>query len=191
MFEFDTGPLEQVEAVGDAIKLVEDHSADAGLDDELGALQAGGGGDVEGGTFGGIVGTRHLCDRVGLGMEHIGLGEAVGILAHIFKAGRGAVVAVGDNHGVLHQQGTHFAPLAIGVLGPNGGHAQIAPVDSVLFVVLFHHLPFNAQIYEEKTKICNKSMRNRLTTLQEGFCNNVAKMETKLLQTFVIEKFGV
>ena len=68
VFDLHARPFQQVYSVGRVVLLLVDHAADARLDDELGALDAGGGGDVEGSALAAVGGAGHLRDGVGLGV---------------------------------------------------------------------------------------------------------------------------
>ena len=58
----------------------------------------------------------------------VGLRHVVVVLADVLESRRRAVVAVADDHLVLHHQSPHLPADAVGVLGPYTGHAQIALV---------------------------------------------------------------
>jgi hypothetical protein len=66
-------------------------------------------------------------------MKDVGLGAIVFGLAIVLKAGGGSVIAVADDHLVLDEQATYLTALAVGVLRPNGGHAEIAVIEEFLF----------------------------------------------------------
>lgn len=140
MHAFDTCPAEQLYTVGDTIELVEYHTADSGLDNQLGTFDTRGGCDIERGAVAGIVAPGDLCDGVGLGMQDVRLGDAVLVLAYVLETGGGAVVTVGNNHLILDDYGPDLAALTIRILGPNSGHAQIALVEQFLFVMQCIHL---------------------------------------------------
>ena len=116
-----------------------DHSLDACLNDEFGTFDAGRGSDIEGGTVAGVVGTCQFGDGVGLGMKHVGLGHVAVVLADIFKTGRGAIVAIGDDGFVLDDKCSHLSAFTVGVLSPNSCHAYITAIEAILFQFLFCH----------------------------------------------------
>lgn len=155
MAYLDARAFKQFKAVGDTVKLIEHHPTYSALYDKLRAFKAGGCRDVESGAGRRIVACRNLGDGVGFGVEHVGLGDTVGILTHVFKAGGGAVEAVGYYHAVFDYQCSHLPAAAVGVFGPDAGHAQIAPVESVLLDV---HI--NCKISENSREIANFAVMN-------------------------------
>ena len=106
------------------------------LDDELGALDTGGIGDVDGSTYAALSAAGELGDGVGLGMEHIVLRQSVLILTDVLESHGRAVVAVRDDALILDDQGADLAALAVGVLRPDLSHTQIASVECELLIVL-------------------------------------------------------
>ena len=70
-------------------------------------------------------------------MEHIGFCYAI-FLADILKATWCAIVSVADNHFVLDDEGTYLTTLAVAVLAPYLCHSQVAKVEGVLFLRIFH-----------------------------------------------------
>ena len=127
--DFDVSPPQEVYAVCEAVVTGVNDAADACLDDELGTFDAGRVGDVERGTFRVVARTGNLGDGVGFGMKHVWLRHAVVVFADIFEAGRRAVVAVADNHLILHDECAHLPSGAIAVFAPNACHAQVAQVE--------------------------------------------------------------
>ena len=115
------------------------HTTYARLNNQLGTLDAGRCGDVECCSVA-VVGTFcHLGDGVGLGVQNIGLGFAHIILADVLKTRGGSVVAVRDYHLVLDDERTHLTTYAVGVLGPDARHTQVAAVKLSLFFFLVSH----------------------------------------------------
>lgn len=155
MAYLDACSLKQLKTVGDAVKLVEHHPPYSALDNQLGAFEAGRCRDIERGAGRRIVACRDLGDGIGLCVEHVWLGDAVGILAYIFKTGGCTVEAVGYYHAVFDYQCPHLPAAAVGVFGPNTGHAQIAPVESVLLDV---HI--TCKISENSREIANFAVMN-------------------------------
>lgn len=131
---FDVGSAKEVETVMEAIVAAENDAADAGLDDEFGAFDAGFVGDVECGTVGVVAAAGNLGDGVGFGVKNVGLGDVV-FFADIFETGGGAVVAVGDDHLVFDDECSNLTALAVGIFSPNGRHTEV-PVVEVMIV--FH-----------------------------------------------------
>lgn len=132
---FDLRSLEEVDTIGEPILLAVDDTLDTGLDNELGALYTRRCSDVERGAVGVVAAPGEFRYGIGLGMEDIGLGDVILILADILKTARSTIVAVGDNHLVLDDEGTHLPPNAVAVLSPYTGHAQIAVVEEELLVL--------------------------------------------------------
>lgn len=135
---FHSGATEQVDTVGDTVEFVENDPCDARLDNELGAVETWRGGDVERGTVARIVGSRHFGDGICLGVEDIGFGETRLVLANVFKTGRSAVETVGDDGAIFHQESSHFAAHAIGILRPYPSHSQITFVEQSLLPGVIH-----------------------------------------------------
>ena len=131
--DFDACATEEIDAVGETILTGVDDALDAALDDELGTLDAGAVGDVESGAIARIMALGDLGDGIGFGMENVGLGTIVVGLAIVFEACGRAVVAVADDHLFLDDETTYLTTLAVGVFGPDGGHAQIAVIEKFLF----------------------------------------------------------
>ena len=78
-------------------------------------------------------------------MQHVRLRHVVLILADILESAGRAVIAVADNHAVLHHQRANLTTLAVAVLCPDAGHLQIAQVKlQLLFLIhitsYFFHL---------------------------------------------------
>lgn len=94
MYALHSGAFEKVDAVAEAVKVVEHHTPYTSLDDKLRAFKARRCSDIEGLTFARVVAAGNLGDCVGLSMKHIRFGYAVGILAHILEACRRAVEAI-------------------------------------------------------------------------------------------------
>src|SRR5574344_368339 len=113
----DAGLLEHVaDGVEEGVIAAVDDLLDARVDDELGAGEAGGDGDVDGGTGDGGAVIGGLADRVLLGVDAQALVEALAgwnlagaTGATAFEAvegtARGAVVAGGEQVVVLHDHG--------------------------------------------------------------------------------------
>lgn len=133
-----TGAAKQVESICDTVQFVVHNPFDAGLDNQFGTLHTRRRGDVERRTVGGVIATGHLCDGICLSMKHIRLGKPRLILTDILKSRRGSVESVGDNHGVLDNDGTYLPSETVGILRPNRSHPQIATVEHFLLVGLFH-----------------------------------------------------
>ena len=132
-FHGDAGTAQEVGTVRQAVLPAVDNALDACLYDEFGTLYAGRVGDVEGGTVRIVARACNLGDGIGFGMKHIGVGDVVVVLAHVGETAWRTVVAVGYYHLVLHYECAHLPALAVTVLTPDGGHAQIAAVkDCVL-----------------------------------------------------------
>ena len=111
--QFYAGALEEFQAVGEAILPSVNYALDAGLYDEFGAFDAGRVGDVERSAAGVVARAGNLRYGIGFGVQHIGFGKPVLVLANVLEAGGRAVVAVADNHLVLHDERTHLAARAI------------------------------------------------------------------------------
>ena len=124
--DFDTGSLQQVDAICQTVLLTIYHPLDTRLDDEFGTLNTGRGRDIDGGTVAVIIRTGEFRNGIGLGMEHVRLRHIVLILADILKTCGRSVVAVADDHLILDHQSTHLTARAVGVLCPNTRHSQIA-----------------------------------------------------------------
>ena len=137
--DLDAGAAEELDAVVEAVLLVVDDALDAGLDDELGALDAGRGGDVERGTVAVVAAAGELGDGVGLGVENVGLGDVVVVLADVLEAAGGTVVAVADDHLLFDDEGADLTTPAVGVLGPDARHTEVALVEGGLFWGFFLH----------------------------------------------------
>ena len=99
------------------------------LDNELGALDAGGIGHIDRGSLTIVRTAGDLADSVRLGMEHIGLGKAFVIFADILEAYGGAVVSVGDDSLILDDEDAYLPALAVGVFCPDTCHAKVALVE--------------------------------------------------------------
>ena len=129
LFNFDSGTFEQVDAVGEPVFVPIHHAFDAGLDDQFGAFQTGRGRNIQGAAFAAVARFGHLGDGVGLGMEDIGLGDAVLVFADVLEAGRRTIVSVRDNHPVFDDEGAYLAAFAVGILGPDSGHFQVSGIE--------------------------------------------------------------
>lgn len=145
---FYTGPAEQIETVVKPVVLAIDHPLDSGLYNELGALYAWRGRDIERGTIAVVRAACKLGDGVGLSMEHVGLGDSLVVLANILESAGRTVVTVTDYHLVLHHESSHLPPSAIAVLCPDASHTQIAIVESILLAkkMRLHVLPFGSAL---------------------------------------------
>ena len=126
MLYLNASPLQQINAIGEAILARIDDALDTSLNDEFAAFNARTIGDIERGAIGIVVATGNLGDGIGFGMEDVGLGDTIFVLTDIFKSRGRAVVSIADNHLILDDEGTYLAPLAIRVLRPNFSHAQVA-----------------------------------------------------------------
>lgn len=104
MAAFHACAAQEVDSVGDAVEFVEHHPFNPRLDYEFRAVKTGRGRDIERGAVRGIVGAGHFGDSVGLGVEYIGLGQAVFVLTHVFKPGGSPVEAVGNDGAVLYEK---------------------------------------------------------------------------------------
>ena len=131
--DFDASTAEEIDAIGETVLTGVDDALDTTLDDELGTLDARAVGDVEGSTIARIVALGDLGDGIGFGMEDVGLGAIVFGLAIVLEACGRAVVAIADDHLFLDDETTYLTTLAVGVFGPNGGHAEIAVIEKFLF----------------------------------------------------------
>ena len=139
--DLDARTAQQVHAIVHTVVFAEHDTADARLDDEFAALNAGRCGDIECCPITAVVAAGYLGDGVGLGMEDVGLGPVSSLfLTHVFKACRRAVIAVTDDHFVLDQQGTHLAAFTIGIFCPDLRHAQVSGVEQQLFFLLSVHV---------------------------------------------------
>ena len=125
---FDASATQEVDAIGQTIFLAIDDATDASLDDEFGTLDAGRGGDIDSSAIAIVIATGQLRDGISLGMEHVGLGDVVVVLAHVLEAAGRTVITIADDHLVLDHQGTDLTALAVGVLGPDACHAEIAGI---------------------------------------------------------------
>ena len=121
--DFNAGAAKEVDAVGETILTGIDDALDATLDNEFGTLYAWAIGDVEGSPIARIVALGDLGDGIGFGMEYVGLGAVVFGLAIVLEACRRAVIAVADDHLFLYDETTYLTALAVGVFGPDSGHA--------------------------------------------------------------------
>ena len=88
MVHSDARLTKEVDALSDAVLRGIHHSADAGLNNELGALHTGGVGHIYGGTSAIIIGGSDLGNGICLGMEHIGLRLTLIVLALVLKSGQ-------------------------------------------------------------------------------------------------------
>lgn len=123
MYYFYAGGAEELDAAVVFVRGDVNYSFDAGLEDEFAAFFAGGEGEVEGGAFAAEGGACHFHDGIGFGVEHIPEGVAFGIFAAVFKAGRGAVIAIGNDGVVFYDEGSYLFAFTIGEFGPFQGHA--------------------------------------------------------------------
>lgn len=147
MDTFDSGATHQVDSVAETIKFVEHHAADSRLNYELSAFHAWGCRNVERGVLGGVVASRYFCDGVCLGMEHVGLCHAGFVLADILESGGGAVISVGYDHLILNNDSSDLPTAAVGVFGPDAGHAEISLVEGEK--LLFVEVPFGCHVIAE------------------------------------------
>ena len=131
--DFNAGAAKEVDAIGETVLTGIDDALDAALDNELGTLDAGTVGDVECGAIARIVALGDLSDGIGFGMEDVGLGTIVFGLAIVLEACRRAVIAVADDHLFLYDETTYLTALAVGVFGPDSGHAEITVIEKFLF----------------------------------------------------------
>ena len=90
MLYFNTGFLQQINAVRQSVASGVDYAHDAGLNDELGAFYARRIGNVERGTVRVVSGAGNFCDGIGFGVQYVGQCQSVFPFAHIGKAGGGA-----------------------------------------------------------------------------------------------------
>ncbi len=125
---FDADAAQQVEPLFRTVLVAVDHAPDAGLDDEFRALDAGGRRNVERRTVAVVGRLGDLRNGVRLGMEHVGFRAPRLVLADVLEARGRAVVAVRNDHLVLDDQRSHLAAHAVGVLGPDACHPQVAHV---------------------------------------------------------------
>lgn len=116
---FDSGTVQDIEAVGDSIDVAEHNPDDSGLNDQLGTFHARRRCDVERRTRRRVVASRYFRYGIGLGVEYIGLRDAVGVFADVLKSGGSAVETVGDYHLVAHKKRTDTATGTIGVFRPD------------------------------------------------------------------------
>ena len=131
--DFNAGAAKEVDAVGETVLTGVDDTLDATLDDEFGTLDAWAIGDVESGAIARIVTLGDFGDGIGFCMEYVGLGAVVFGLAIVLEACRRAVIAVADDHLFLYDETTYLTALAIGVFGPDSGHAEITVIEKFLF----------------------------------------------------------
>lgn len=110
---FDAHAPEQVETLFEAVGVAVDHAFYARLNNELAALDAGRGCYVQRRAVAVVGALGDLGYRIGFGVEHVWLGFAHVVLAHVLEAGGRAVVAVGYYHLVLDQQCAYLAPHAV------------------------------------------------------------------------------
>ena len=114
MYTFHAGTLKQLDTVGNPVQFIKHHTPDSGLHNEFGTFYAGRSCTVQSGALGAIVASGHFSYSISLGMEHIRLCLARSfIFAYVFKAGRSAVEAIGNDHLIFHKNGSHFPSLAI------------------------------------------------------------------------------
>ena len=131
--DFNAGAAKEVNAVGKTVFTSVDDALDAALDNEFGTLDARTVGDVECGAIARIVALGDLGDGISFGMEDVGLGAIVFSLAIVLEACRRAVIAVADDHLFLYDETTYLTALAVGVFGPDSGHAEITVIEKFLF----------------------------------------------------------
>ena len=163
-YDLDTSTLQQVDTVGETILLTIHHTADPSLYNQLGTLDTRRGRDVNRRAVAVVVATCQLRDGIGLCMEYIGLGDIIVVLAHILKTTRRTVIAVADDHLVLHHQGTDLTALAVGILCPNARHTQVALIQFLLFLVHFlnHFLFFLIPLRLSSASMVGSPPRKRL-----------------------------
>ena len=131
--DFNAGAAKEIDAVGETVLTCIDDALDATLDDEFGTLDAWAIGDVEGSAITRIVALGDLGDGIGFGMEDVGLGAIVFSLAIVLETCGRAVIAVTDDHLFLYDETTNLTALAVGVFGPDSGHAEITVIEKFLF----------------------------------------------------------
>jgi hypothetical protein len=120
--QLDLGSVQEVERIGvDAVVVVVDDAHDAGVDQHLGALQAGEVGDVAVGALGGDAVQRRLDDGIGLSMDGthaVTIDHKVTNFLAVGQAGGRAVEAGGQNALFAHQHGADEGAVA----GASGGY---------------------------------------------------------------------
>ena len=94
MFDFNPGPLQQLDAVVKPVGVLIDNASDAGLNYEFRALHARGCCDIESRALAAVAGLCNLRDCICLCMKDIRFGDTVLVFADILESRRGAVVAV-------------------------------------------------------------------------------------------------
>ena len=119
LYAFDTDPAQQVESLFGAVIVAVNHPSDTGLNNQFRTFDTRGGGDVERRAVAVVGRLGNLRDGVGLGVEHIGFGVALVVLADVFETRRRAVVAVRDDHLVFDDQRPDLAAHAVGVFSPD------------------------------------------------------------------------
>lgn len=131
----------EVDALSDAVLRGIHNSADAGLDNELGALHTGGVGHIYGGASAIIIRGSDLSNGICLGMEHISLRLTLIVLALVLKSRRSAIVPVGDDHLVLDDERSYVEPRAVRVFRPYTSHPEVLLIDLqlLLFLVRYSH----------------------------------------------------
>ena len=92
----------QLNAVGEAINLIENHSLDACLNDELGTLDTWRGGDIKCRPVAAVIALRNFGYSIGFGVKYVRFGAVVVVFAYIFKPHWCAVITIGDYHLVLY-----------------------------------------------------------------------------------------
>ena len=129
LFNFYSCSSEEVNTVSQAVLIFVDNSLYSGLDDQLRTLDARRGRHIERGSEAAVARFGDFGDGVGFGMEDVRLGRTGLVLTLVFKSGRSAIVAVGDDHPVLDEDGAYLSALAIGVASPDFSHLQVSLVE--------------------------------------------------------------
>ena len=123
MYHIDFSPFQKVDALAEPVFPGIDDTFDAGLYYQFGAFYAWSVGDVERRSVAVVGASGEFRYGVCLGMEHVGSGQAVFILADVLETRRGSVVTVGDDHRVLDNDRSDLSSAAIRVFGPDTRHA--------------------------------------------------------------------
>ena len=94
LFDLNSGLSQKIRSVLKPVCIPIHYSSYTGLDNEFRTLNAGGRSHIKCRTLAAVSGLGHLRYGIGLGVENIGLGNPVLILANILKPGRSTVVPV-------------------------------------------------------------------------------------------------
>lgn len=113
LYAFDADPAQQVESLFGAVIVAVNHPSDTGLNNQFRTFDTRGGGDVERRAVAVVGAFGDLRDGVRFGMEYVGFGLAVLVLADILEARGRAVVTVGNDHLVLDDQRPDLAAYAV------------------------------------------------------------------------------